>query len=426
MKKGANFSLKDVPPEVEFEPLTLLAEDGAVSRGMLYRPRGKRPKVGVHLMHPRTDQTQNYNILPLVRAGYAVMGRAGRWALNDINTVHEKLLLDVAAGVRTLREVGCEAVVLLGNSGGGALSTYYQSQARKPLGERYDTTPAGDPFDLNRYELPAADGVVLIGTHPGEGYSLAKWLDPSVTDESDPLAVDASLDMYNFDNGFRIPPMPSRYSAEFLERWHAGRLRRLERMDGIARARVQMRRDAAAQAAALGDVDPKLAQAAERRAQFANHMPIWRTMADPAWLDPTIEPDDRDICSFGNDPRPDLVNFTNFLSPFLTPEAYLSTWSGISGRAKSMLRLKEFTDPVIVVHYAGDGLLRLSEARQMFDASASAVKDFEIIRHVDHYSFKIIGPHQRGERSMEGCDAVVSWMQKHFPIANIASRMEPA
>ena len=48
MKKGANFSLKDVPPEVEFEPLTLLAEDGAVSRGMLYRPRGKRPKVGVH------------------------------------------------------------------------------------------------------------------------------------------------------------------------------------------------------------------------------------------------------------------------------------------------------------------------------------------------------------------------------------------
>jgi hypothetical protein len=197
-------------------------------------------------------------------------------------------------------------------------------------------------------------------------------------------------------------------------------------MDAIARARVQLRRDAAAQGSALREIDPKLAQAADRRAQFANHLPIWRTMADPAWLDPTIEPDDRDVCSFANDPRPDLVNFTNFLSPFLTPEAYLSTWSGISGRAKSMLRLKEFTDPVIVVHYAGDGLLRLSEARQMFEASASSVKDFEIIRHVDHYSFKIIGPHQRGERSMEGCDAVVSWMQKNFPISNIASRMEPA
>ncbi len=36
----------------------------------------------------------------------------------------------------------------------------------------------------------AADGIVLIGAHAGEGYSLRKWLDPSLTDESDVFAVD--------------------------------------------------------------------------------------------------------------------------------------------------------------------------------------------------------------------------------------------
>ena len=52
--------------------------DGALSRGLFYRPGGRQPRVGVHLMHPRTDQSLNYNIPPLVRAGYAVIGRAGR------------------------------------------------------------------------------------------------------------------------------------------------------------------------------------------------------------------------------------------------------------------------------------------------------------------------------------------------------------
>lgn len=425
MRKGANFSLGDVPSEVEFQPLSLVAEDGAVSRGMLYRPKGRKPKVGVHVMHPRTDQTQNYNILPLVRAGYAVLGRAGRWVNNDIATIHEKLLLDVAAGVRSLKEAGCEAVILLGNSGGGALATLYQAQARKPSGGRYEATAAGDPFDLNQFDLPAADGIVLIGTHPGEGYSMAKWLDPSVTDDGDPMSADPELDMYNFDNGFRIPPEPSHYNADFLAKWHTGRLRRVDRLDVMARARMQAKREAAAQGKALDAVDVKLAQAAHRRAHFTDYMSISRAFGDPAWLDPTIEPDDRDICSFANDARPDLMNFTNFyLSPFLTPEAYLSTWSGISGRAKSMERLREFSDPVIVVHYAGDGLLRLSEAKKMFESAATSVKEFQIIRHADHYGFRITGPHQRGDRVMEGCDAVVAWMQKNFPVANIASHME--
>src|ERR1700730_14124011 len=129
-RSGANFRLSQVDADIEFEPVGLVAQDGGGSRGLMYRRRGTRPVVGVHLMHPRTDQSQNYSVLPLVRAGCLVLGRAGRWVNNDVATEHERLVYDMAAGVGLLKERGCEQVVLLGNSGGGTLAALYQWQAQ--------------------------------------------------------------------------------------------------------------------------------------------------------------------------------------------------------------------------------------------------------------------------------------------------------
>jgi len=417
--KGANFRLEEVPSGIDVEPLDIVTEDGATTRALLYRPAGRRPRVGVHLLHPRTDQTQNYNIIPLVRAGYAVLGRAGRWVNNDISTIHEHLLLDVAAGVRALHDLGCDAVILLGNSGGGPLSALYQAQARKTPEARYKTTAAGTLFDLGRFDLPPADGMVMIGAHLGQGYCLAKWLDPSMCDDADALSVDPELDMYNPGNGFRVPPEASSYSADFLARFRAAQAERGRRLDETARHRIAVRR-AAIEAAELFESRGKteLALAQRRRARFTNHMAVWRASADPAWLDPTYEPDDRDICAFNNEARPDLQNFVPFLSPFLSPDAYLSTWSGLSGRALTVDRLAEVRDPLIVVHYAGDGTTQIREARRMCDESGAEDRSFELIRNVDHYSFEIVGPHRRGPRSMAGTDAVVAWMESRFPLGD--------
>ena len=128
--------LSALPKDTIIEPVVFTSADGALSRGLFYRPAGRQPRVGVHLMHPRTDQSLNYNIPPLVRAGYAVIGRAGRAVNNDVDTVHEEILLDLAAGVRMLRDSGCERVVLLGNSGGGSLASLYQSQAQAVAASR--------------------------------------------------------------------------------------------------------------------------------------------------------------------------------------------------------------------------------------------------------------------------------------------------
>jgi len=405
--QGANFSLASVPAEIGYEPVGLVAADGAPSKGMLYRKRGTSPKVGVHLMHPRTDQTQNYNILPLALAGYAVLGRASRWPNNDVATVHEPLLLDVAAGVQFLRAQGCEKVILLGNSGGSSLAAFYQAQATAPPGKRLAETPAGDSFDLNKYDLPPADGIVLIAGHVGQGLLLGKMIDPSVIDERDPIGADPALDPYDPANGFDIATGKGNYGAEFLERYRGAQLERVRRLDCVARRMIEMMQDATS-------VQPS-SSAAQRKARAARagwHMIIYRTTADPAFVDLSIEPDDRIVFSYVS-ARPDLENYgENGFARYVTPRAWLSTWSALSSRARTADNLSACTMPLLIVHYAGDAATRLREVTELELRSASPDKTVRVIRGVDHYGIPLQGPKSR---SALGTDCVVKWMLERFP-----------
>ena len=65
--QGANVQLSALPKDTIIEPVVFTSADGALSRGLFYRPPGRQPRVGVHLMHPRTDQSLNYNIPPWSR-----------------------------------------------------------------------------------------------------------------------------------------------------------------------------------------------------------------------------------------------------------------------------------------------------------------------------------------------------------------------
>ena len=125
------------------------ASDSGQSFGILYRPPGRvSPTTAVYLMHPRGEFSRHYVVPGLVARGYAVFGHNSRYLNNDTDMVHERLLFDIAAGMRWLREQGFERIVLLGNSGGGSLLGFYQSQASRAPGERLTRTPGGEPIDL--------------------------------------------------------------------------------------------------------------------------------------------------------------------------------------------------------------------------------------------------------------------------------------
>ena len=405
-------SYADLPADVTREPVALEAADGGLSTGILYTTG--RHRAVVCFMHPQADMSRHYATPYLTAAGYAVFGQNSRWLNNDAMCVHEQLLLDVAAGVRFLRERGFTQIILAGNSGGGSLYCFYIAQAATPPPGRLRETAAGDPLDLNACDLPAVDGFVLLAAHLGEGRILMQMIDPSVADEGDPLSCDPSLDPYAPANGYRPPPASSTYAPEFVARYRAAQRARVARLDAIARARLTARGEArAALRAADFATRPWAAQAAALRASVAHpHMVVFRTEADLRALDLSLDPSERDAGSLFSY-RPDLTNYMEFgFARVTTPRAWLSTWSGLSSQAAVELNGPRVTVPSLVVNYTGDNAIFPGDARAAFDALGSTDKHLASAPG-DHYGFGVGTQDRTGAPVALG--HVIDWLRARFP-----------
>jgi pimeloyl-ACP methyl ester carboxylesterase len=378
----------EIDPSARQTLVQLYAADGGKARGLLYEPARGRPRTVVIMAHPRVDFFQHYSIPYWVEAGFATFALNTRYLNNDSLMLHENLLLDVAAGMRYLREeCGFEHIVMLGNSGGGSVFAYYDAEARKPAGSRVAAPPGGGPPDLNKYEMPTADGFCLLAAHPGQGVVLMGMLDAAVVDESDPFASDADLDMYDERNGFRTPPASSVYDRGWLERYRAAQRARVARIDAIARRHVEE--------AAVGRAATRAADFAARPANYRNYMSrrsmaprlviVYRTQANPNYLDLTIDPSERAVGSILA-ARPDLANYHVFgLARVMTPDAWLSTWSGPSSHANLARNLPRVTVPTLVVGAMGDQDIFVADVRTEYELSGAVDKRIEFISGADHF-----------------------------------------
>jgi pimeloyl-ACP methyl ester carboxylesterase len=409
---GYGDDILKVPDGVTETNARLKTEDGSSTSGTLYRIGGENTVVVFN--HPRAPFTTHYLIPFLLEAGFAGFAGRTRNANNDIACIHEYLVADLAAQVRWLREQGFENVVLLGNSGGGSLSTLYQAQAVTPPPGRLTDTAAGDPYDINTLDLPPADALILYGAHAGEGYFALDNLDPSVTDESDPLSCDPALDMYNPANGYRKPPQVSHYSPEFLERYRAAQRARCERLDAMARQVIERRRKYRAKMSEPGFNDLPLEEQVyiTRMAVTSRYLTIARVAADPAYTDLSVEPSTRTIKTLMH-PDPLSGNYMmGGFSSVMTPEGWLSTWSGLSSRANAMENIKKVTQPTLVVNLTGDEGIRPRHALGMF---ANSPAEDKTLVHVagDHYCMQDAEP--RIAPMYEGAGHVTRWLQERFP-----------
>jgi len=378
------------PAATACEPLVLETADGAMAGGWLYARGGETTAVMV--VHPRANFSHHYIVPGLVEAGYAVLCVNTRWLNNDSTLLHEVVLLDVAAGVAALRE-RYDRVVLCGNSGGGSLLTFYLEQAQATDGTRLTDTAAGDPFDLNRFDLPDADAMVYLAAHVGEGHYLLHAIDASVTDEHDPVSCDPTLDLYDPANGFVEPPGETRYEPEFLARYRAGQRARVERLDTIARDRVERRRAARARW-------EQTSSPADRRGSIATEfLTVYRTDADPRFVDLSLDPSRRTVGSLWG-MRPDWINYGAVgFGRVVSPEAWLSTWSGLSSRASIARAGPGMKLPALVVSYSGDHGIFPSDT-ELITSSLAAPDVARVDIDADHYGFAASG-------SPSGRDAAV-------------------
>ena len=326
--------------------------------GAWMEPAGSK-RVAAIVMHPTSNFMGHYLIAPLAARGVACMGLNSRYAGNDTLLLMERVIQDLGAGVQFLRAQGYEKVVLIGNSGGASLSAFYQAQAEELT---IDTMLDGDPAHMVPADLPPVDGLALCGAHEGRSSLMAKWIDPSVTDEIDALSMDASLDMYNPDNG---PP----YSQQFLRLFHAAQLARMNRIDQWVMERLQHLRS-------------QTAPGSPRDQVFL----VYRTHADPRCLDLTLDANDRKIGSvWGQGPDgPRTVNYAaSQMGRITSLTAFLSQWSPRS-RADGPSNLAKTSVPVLLCTYTADQSTFPSTRDAWMHAAAGRIRNVDI-KGGNHY-----------------------------------------
>jgi hypothetical protein len=370
--------LADIVSEFVGLPSPVLGRAGAGGhpcQGIYHRTAGKTPATAFIATHYNVDFSEHYLASYLAERGYGFLGWNTRFRGNEANFLLDHALADIGVGVRWLRErAGAEQVVLLGNSGGGSLMAAYQSQAVEP-----NVTPVTGMRPLAAIEdLPPGDAFIALAAHSGRPEVLTAWMDPSVTDERDPVSADPSLDPFNTGNG---PP----FSAEFQRRYRAAQRMRNERITDWA----------------LSQLDA-LSGTRARDMLFT----LARTWADLRMIDPAIEPSDRrpNWCYLG---EPRKANYGVFgIGTVSTLRTWLSMWSLRTSQCIAAPHLARITVPALVVHASADACVYESDARALFGAFAAKDKTLEFIK-ADHYLQEPAGARE------QAADLIAAWTAEH-------------
>ena len=261
---------------------------------------------------------------------------------------------------------------------------------------------------LAHTERGIGDGWIGMAAHPGEGVFMLQVIDPSVADEMDPFSTIPELDMYHPDNGWRPWPEPCVYDKQWLQRYRAAQIERVARIDEIAKASIAESGVAGSQLRGV-EASTQTLQWRElrRRAVFTKYMVIYRTLADPAYLDLSIDPDDRPMGSLFAFPDPFDANYgRGGLGRSMTARGWLSTWSGLSSHAKLADTMPNVKVPTLLLHPTADTEIRLWQAKEIVDNSGAADKTYIEMKGAPHYL--------EGHRQV-ALAHVAEWLAKRFP-----------
>ena len=210
---------------------------------------------------------------------------------------------------------------------------------------------------------------------------MRKWIDPSVTDEHEPLSCDTSLDMYNAHN--------QPFSQAFLSRFDAAQAQRLARIEAWVGER-------------LATLRARTEPGAARDQVFVIH----RTHADPRFIDLGIDANDRQSGSvWGNGAMG--ARFVNYaasqMGRITSLTAFRSQWSSQS-RADGPANLARTSVPTLLCTYTADQSTFPSTRDAWLAAGGSRIRNVDITG-ANHY---LAGQPQL---VMQVADEMAGWIQ---------------
>ena len=345
-------------------------------QGLYHAPADHSPRIAFIATHYNVDFSEHYLGDYLAARGYGFLGWNTRFRGNEAYFLLEHALIDIGAGVNWLKQqAGIEAVILIGNSGGGSLMAAYQSQATAPnIAPTYDLK-----LPKACLELTPADAYVSLNAHGGRPEVLTAWMDPSVNDEMDPTSIDESLNMFNPAHG---PP----YDQDFIERYRAAQTARNERITDWA----------------LAELD-RLKSIGWQDRPFL----MCRTWADLRLMDGSLDPSDRPVgvCYAGDPKRANFsargIGLTNTL------RTWLSMWSLRHSECQGPKHLINCTVPSLVVQSMADTGVFPSDAQAIHGAIAAEDKQLVFISG-DHYLT------EPASARNETADLIAAWTASRF------------
>jgi pimeloyl-ACP methyl ester carboxylesterase len=326
------------------------------------------------VIHPSSNFLGHYLLGPLQKRGRALLALNTRYGGNDTALLMERCIQDLGAGIAFLRSEGYKKVVLIGNSGGGSLVAFYQSEAERLT---VTTTPDGRPINLSADDLPPADGLAMVAAHPGRAIVLTDWLDPSVYDENDMLGVDPALDMFNPKNG---PP----YDRSWVGRYRIAQVARNDRITDWALGRIR---------ALETNPDPEM----PKDAPFL----VYRTSADPRFLDLTLDPSDRQSGTTRGSAKSTNYGAAN-LGRMCTLRSWLSQWSIRLSRADGPKCLARTSVPVLAVTHTADTVVFPSQVGLWAKAAGSRCTPYSLKDGTHHL-------HGQQKQIDELADTICDW-----------------
>lgn len=369
--------LSYVEPATMREVYSFASSHGSIGvDGVLMKPKGRPSRTLLLYMHPAAMIHWLPLPIALVEQGFHLMAAGSRYLRNDTPVIMEKVLLDYAAYVRYAKEeLGYDKVIACGWSGGGSLTTFYQSQAENPT---IDRLPSGEPIDLSN--LVPADAMMFHAAHLSRAQVLLEFIDPSVVDEYNPELRDPELDLYDPRNPNKPP-----FTSDYIEYFRTKQLERVRRRTALVKEHLHhMQRS--------GGVEQE------------RGLVLHRTLADPRWIDASLEPNDRkpNWCFLG---EPEGANTSPAgIARFSTLRGWLSQWSIDDTNALAARHAPHISVPILAIENTADDAVPAWHTKAFVDAVTTQDMTYKIMKGANHYY------HGQPEHRAAAIELIQGWL----------------